>query len=138
MAYLQHWGGVSLWEKDRMHCTPWSIMLIQLSLSNLILLSCAIHPLRYLDFGYLVHLYYQGTLVFTWIQPGPCDLGDLKATKQNKQMTFPNNRIKREWNLHDQNSYSYIRGTLSPLEKGNITFLPWLHDIPNLPLVCTM
>jgi hypothetical protein len=22
-------------------------------------------PLKYLDFGYLVHLYYQGTLIFT-------------------------------------------------------------------------
>jgi hypothetical protein len=68
----------------------------------------------------------------------PWNLADLKATKQNKQMTFLDNRIKSEWNLHDQKFYSYIRGTLSPLEKGNITFLPWLHGIPNLPLLCTM
>jgi hypothetical protein len=137
MTYLQHSGGVSLWEKDRMHCTPWSIILIYLSLSTIILVSWHT-PLRYLDFGYLVHLYYQGTLIFTWIQPGPCDLGDLKTTKQNKLTTFLHNRIKSEWNWHDQKSYSYIRGTLSPLEKGNITFLPWLHGIPNLQLVCTM
>jgi hypothetical protein len=58
-------------------------------------------------------------------------LGDLKATKQNKQTTLLNNRLKSEWNLYDQKSYSYIRGTLSPLEKGNITFLPGLHGIPN-------